>query len=86
MKMHLKSFEQHIERKILERGLSYYENGLIDEVEQVGDNEYSAAAYGSEEYSVFIKMDDVENIVEHSCDCPYNWGNICKHEVAMMYF
>ena len=31
-------------------------------------------------------MNDDQKIIEHSCDCPYDWGDVCKHEVATIYY
>ena len=83
--MNLKNFANLVEPKICNRGFHYYEGGAIDEIEQVAKREFSATVDGSEEYTVFIKLDKDLNILDHSCDCPYDWGNICKHEVAVMY-
>lgn len=84
--MNLKNFEQHIEKKIVDRGFDYYENDSIEEVEQVGQLEFSATIWGTDEYSVFIKLNRQLDVVESSCDCPYDWGNYCKHEVALLYY
>ncbi|MEL6717534.1 MAG: hypothetical protein AAFP82_02375, partial [Bacteroidota bacterium] len=27
-----------------------------------------------------------QTIIESDCDCPYDWGNTCKHEVAVYYY
>ena len=82
--MNLKSFETDIERKIVERGLDYYRSGDVKKLEKVGADEFSAVVFGSEKYSVYVKLKD-KTIVEHECDCPYDWGNVCKHKVAVFY-
>ena len=82
--MKLKSFESDVERKIVERGLDYYRSGDVKKLEKVGENEFSAVVFGSEKYSVYVKLKD-KTIVEHECDCPYDWGNVCKHKVAVFY-
>ena len=82
--MTLTNFEGIVEAKIVERGYDYYRRGRIAKVEQVGEGEYSAIAFGSDDYEVFVKIDG-ERIVEYECECPYDWGNICKHEVAVFY-
>ena len=40
------------------------------------------------EYNVMLEVDtdDDLDIVDYSCDCPYDWGLYCKHVVAMMYY
>lgn len=82
--MTLTNFEAIVEAKIVERGYDYYKRGRIAQVEQVGDGEFSAVAFGSEDYEVYVKTDG-ERIVEYECDCPYDWGDTCKHAVAVFY-
>lgn len=84
MQLKLKDFEKNIEPKIVERGLQYYKGGYVARLEKVGENEFSALVSGSENYDIFVKLDD-KTIIEHECDCPYDWGNVCKHEVAVFY-
>ena len=84
MQMTLTNFEGLVEAKIVERGYDYYKRGRIAKVEQVGDSEFSAIAFGSDDYEVYVKIDG-ERIVEYECDCPYDWGNTCKHAVAVFY-
>lgn len=83
--MHLKTFEQSIEPKILSRGIDYYENKHIEEVEQVEKGEFVATISGYDDYNVTVKIDSNLNVVSTSCDCPYDWGPTCKHEVALLY-
>ncbi len=82
--MKLKSFESDVERKIVERGLNYYRSGDVKKLEKVSENEFSAVVFGSEKYSIYVKING-DAIIEHECDCPYDWGNVCKHEVAVFY-
>ena len=82
--MNLKNFESEIEGKIVERGLSYYKSGDVKRLEKVSENEFSAVVFGTEKYSVYVKLNG-ETIAEHECDCPYDYGDVCKHEVAVFY-
>lgn len=82
--MNLKSFESEVERKIVERGLDYYRSGDVRKLEKVGADEFSATVFGSEKYSVYVKLKD-ETIVKHECDCPYDYGDVCKHKIAVFY-
>ncbi len=84
--MNLKNFERTVEPQITNRGFHYFEDGAISEIEQVEKGEFCATVSGSEDYAVFVKIDEALNIISHSCDCPYDWGTVCKHEVAVMYF
>lgn len=84
MQMTLTNFEGLVEAKIVERGYDYYKRGRIQKVEQIGEGEFSAVAFGSDDYEVYVKIDG-ERIVEYECDCPYDWGDTCKHAVAVFY-
>lgn len=83
--MNFPAFEIEIERKILDRGFDYYENDNVIDVENLGDGEFSAIVEGSENYEVFVQINKGK-VVEHSCDCPYDWGDVCKHVVAVLYY
>jgi uncharacterized Zn finger protein len=82
--MNLKNFESEVENKIVGRGLSYYKSGDVKKLEKVSANEFSAVVFGTEKYSVYVKLNG-ETIVEHECDCPYDFGDVCKHKVAVFY-
>jgi uncharacterized Zn finger protein len=83
--MNFPAFELEIERKILDRGFDYYENNNVIDVENLGNGEFSAVVEGSEDYEVFVQISKGK-AVEHSCDCPYDWGDVCKHIVAVLYY
>ena len=81
--MTIDNFEKHINPTILKRGRSYFDDGLVGELEE-GDNCWTAEVYGSEDYLVDITLDDRGEIRDYSCDCPYD-GALCKHVAAMCY-
>ena len=83
--MDLYNFEQKIESRIVKRGLNYFEDGHIHEIEQVDKGEFSALVCGTDDYNVFVSINQKLEILESSCDCPYDWGMYCKHEVAVFY-
>lgn len=84
MSLTLTNFEGLIEAKIVERGYDYYKSGRVSKVEQIGAGEFSAAAFGTDKYEIYIKTVG-DKIVEYECDCPYDWGDTCKHAVAVFY-
>jgi len=84
-RMNLKDFEKAVEPQIVNRGFHYFEDEAVSEIEQVEKGEFCATVTGSEDYAVFVKIDGNLNVASHSCDCPYDWGTVCKHEVAVMY-
>ena len=84
MPLTLDNFEQSVESKIVERGLNYFKSGDVARLEKVADGEFSALVLGSDRYEVFIKLDG-KTISEHECDCPYDYGDVCKHKIAVFY-
>ncbi len=81
--MNLNNFVSYIDRVIYLRGDDYYENGHVKFVKETEANVYVAKVEGTETYTVNVKLDDSLNIVETLCDCPYDIGQFCKHQVAV---
>jgi uncharacterized Zn finger protein len=81
------NFEGGIEKKILDRGRAYYNNDSVEDVEDLGNGEFSAIVYGTEEYEIFIRIEG-NHVIEEECDCPYTeeYGDTCKHIVAVLYY
>ncbi len=67
--------------KSFSRGQSYYRSGCVIDTVKKGNN-FEATVMGSDDYDVSIKTDGSE-IIGYSCSCPYDWGGICKHIVAL---
>jgi len=87
VKLSLHSFEEMIPEKIIDRGFNYYEQGQVARLKKTGEYEFSANVWGrGDSYTVYILLDETQNIVEHHCDCPYDWGDHCKHLVAVLYY
>lgn len=83
--MKLNDFEKHIDETILDRGHDYYDERRISEIVKLGDQEYLFTVEGAEAYQVTVKFDDQGEITQTGCDCPYDFGPICKHQVAAFY-
>lgn len=79
----LANFEQVIEKGVLQKGRQYYKNGAVTALEETDDNAWSATVVGSEDYTVTVAI-STSGEVESECDCPYDWGPYCKHEVAVL--
>ncbi len=62
-----------------ERGEQYYSNGLVGKISRTG-NLFESEVLGSHLYKVSLDIED--NVMDFSCSCPYDWGGICKHQVA----
>ncbi len=81
--MNLEDFENYIDYKILARGRNYFEDGRVLRVEEIRHNVYLAKVDGTKLYSVEIELDDEGDILDTVCDCPYDMGEYCKHQVAV---
>jgi len=84
IKMNIRDFEEYISTVIIYRGEDYYISERVESLEVEG-NRYSAFVAGSDSYKVKVQLDDNGDIVNSSCDCPYDMGPYCKHEVAVYY-
>jgi uncharacterized Zn finger protein len=84
MKISLQNFESQIDEVILDRGLSYWENGNVVELEQTGKGKFEAIVSGNEDYEVNITLAN-DNVLDFNCTCPYDMGPVCKHIVAVLF-
>ena len=83
--MMISNFEEFIDGIIVDRGLVYYENGHVTDLIEEENNCFAATVEGSEENAVEVSLDENGEILDCYCDCPYDWGEYCKHEVAVFY-
>ena len=85
MAIRLDNFEQAVEPVILQRGRTYFRSGRVTQCTDE-DGEVEAVVQGTEPYRVSMFVDADGELHEHRCTCPYDWGSICKHEVAVLYY
>ena len=85
MTIQLDNFEQQIDPAILKRGYEYFKKGYITDVDDLGDGDYEATVEGSETYTVRLHVEGNE-VTDYECDCPYDWGAVCKHVVAVLFY
>lgn len=85
MKIPLGSFEQYIDETILKRGLQYFKKGYVGEPELISPGEFELLVEGTETYVVNLKIDNNE-VTEFVCTCPYDFGPVCKHVVAALFY
>ncbi|MEG1009478.1 MAG: hypothetical protein RSF67_06690 [Clostridia bacterium] len=83
--MNIDNFKDHIDEKILNRGYDYYIDGNIIEVYTEDELEYIFQIQGSEDYEVVVNINKNKEIISSICDCPYDFGPICKHQVAAYF-
>lgn len=84
MQHYLSSFENSIDSTIVERGKEYHKQGLVQEFEEREESVFTALVQGTEVYETKIVLDG-EEIADHLCDCPYDMGEFCKHETALLF-
>lgn len=85
MNLSLRACSEYFDTKILKRGKNYYHDGAVLSIEKVADNEYTADVEGSEIYEVTMEINKDGEIYDINCDCPYDMGEYCKHEAAVLY-
>ncbi len=83
MGMNLNNFEKYINDRILTRGEDYFLSGRVEFLYRT-DEEYFYRVSGSTIYNTSVCVTPDNNIYT-TCDCPYDFGPICKHAVAVMY-
>lgn len=83
--MNIHDFEYYINQTILDRGFNYYTDGNIVDSYKRGDREYIFHVEGSDDYEVLVEIGDNGDILISYCDCPYNFGPVCKHEAAAYF-
>lgn len=85
MEIPLSHFEEYIDGPILKRGLSYFKKGFVHEPAEIRPGDFEAVVEESEEYTVKLSISNGV-ITEHSCDCPYDMGPVCKHVAAVIFY
>lgn len=82
MRFTLDNFKRFVSPRILQRGMEYFVNDAVREVQQIEPGQYEAEVDGTEVYVVNIALNGPV-MVEIDCSCPYNAGPMCKHIVAV---
>ena len=71
-----------VPRKIFERGSAYYyEDNAVGRIRRTGDT-FKAKVEGTETYRVELTIRAGKSPKIY-CDCPYDYGNVCKHGIAL---
>ena len=85
MEIPLNEFEQHIDEVILQRGLTYFKKGQVDEPEEVTAGVYETTVRGTEDYVVKLTVKN-QVLTDYWCSCPYDMGPVCKHVAAVIFY
>jgi len=83
--MNILNFENYINKTILDRGHSYFLEGNVVRVYEKSENEYIFHIEGNDHYEVVVELGEEGEIKFSECDCPYDFGPVCKHEVAAYF-
>ncbi len=84
--MGLPEFDEKVIRDLAtemsyDRGEEYANDGAVRNLVLEGET-YRAHVYGTHRYTV--RVWDESGAIGSSCTCPYDWGGVCKHIVAVM--
>ncbi len=81
----IQQFLDDMDPTILSRGEDYYRSGLVESIDW-DENHVTAEVSGSEETPFLVELDFSEDgeVEDQSCDCPYEWGPVCKHTAAAL--
>jgi len=78
----LKQIQQAATERSFDRGKDYYSDGaIVNAMRQ--EFRIWANCYGSEVYETSVTLNQ-SGIHTSSCSCPYDWGGMCKHQVALL--
>lgn len=81
----LDDFEKQIDKTIVQRGKKYFKEGCVADCTALSDNEYEVIVSGSYNYKVHLTIQSGE-VEDYQCNCPYDFGPVCKHTVAALYY
>src|SRR6185295_8598451 len=82
--MRLSDFEKNIDPEILQKGKEYWLHEAVQGLKEQEEDIFVAMVKGTEAYEASITMEG-DVVRDFNCTCPYNWGPICKHIVALMF-
>jgi hypothetical protein len=82
--MTIEDFHTKLEPQITAKGQTYFMQGAVLELVKEDDGKWGAIVIGTEEYEVEVFVEGMA-IQASQCDCPYDHGLICKHEVAVYF-
>ncbi len=84
MEITLANFKEMLDPTILQRGRRYYDGGHVVDLEERAADQWQATVAGTKPYQVVITIEP-DGSLDWACDCPYDWGPVCKHVAATLY-
>ncbi len=82
--MRLDNLDEIVDSLVLLRGQAYHQEGRVATLEQADARVWTAEVEGTDLYEVHFKLDS-EGDFSCTCTCPYDWGPVCKHVIAVLF-
>ena len=81
----IQQFLAGVDPVILSRGQDYFRSGNVESIKW-DDRHVTAEVSGSEDEPYLVEIDFNEDgeVEAWECDCPYDWGPVCKHTAAAL--
>ena len=83
MKQSIKKLENWVDRNILSKGRIYYQHDSVHNLAKDGST-WGADVQGTQKYNVEVEIRK-NQVNSYYCDCPYDWGPMCKHVAATLF-
>lgn len=80
----LYNFRNSVSPAVLKRAKNYFDEGKVGVSSLTPDLSIKVTVKGTQDYRVVIKLDKSGNILNTKCDCPYEYGGLCKHITAVL--
>lgn len=86
-KMNINNYNYFFTDKIAKRGKSYYRDNRVRNMMKRPDGKYQLSVRGdSQTYRVVADIRKNGDIEDIECNCPYSYGDYCKHEYAALMY
>jgi len=82
--MRLDDLDEIVDPLVLLRGQDYYRDGRVVALEPAGERTFKAEVEGTYQYDIHVEWDS-EGEFSCACTCPYDWGPVCKHVIAVLF-
>ena len=82
--MRLDDLDEIVDPLVLLRGQDYYRDGRVVALEPTGERAFKAKVEGTYQYDAHVEWDS-EGEFSCACTCPYDWGPVCKHVIAVLF-
>ena len=82
--MRLDDLDEIVDPLVLLRGQDYYRDGRVVALELAGERAFRAEVEGTDRYDIHVEWDS-EGEFSCACTCPYDWGPVCKHVIAVLF-